>query len=128
MVLVFRAMLFSMAFVSLAGCTTPTSSESGVYHIVMLWLKPGTTDSTQQQIISQTRALESIPSLKRVSVGKVLPSTRTIVDDSFDIGIVMVFNNQADMNAYLQHPRHSQLVKTLIKPNIQKIRVHDFIL
>jgi len=64
--------------------------------------------------------------MEQLQIGRSLSSNRKIVDDSFDIGIYMRFNSVSDMNSYLKHPRHIELVDMHIKPNIDKIIIYDF--
>jgi hypothetical protein len=59
-------------------------------------------------------------------VGKSIPSDRKIVDDSFDVGLYMIFSSQDDMKRYLMHPEHIKTVKTILKPLASKIQVYDF--
>ena len=62
-----------------------------------------------------------------VSVGHSIPSTRPIVDSSFDIGILVTFANSRDMQSYLIHPTHKAATETILKPLVSKIVVYDFI-
>ena len=70
--------------------------------------------------------LKEIPYIQEMRIGKSIPSDRTIVDDSFDVGLYMIFANQEDMQRYLVHPDHKNAVKTVLKPLASKIQVYDF--
>jgi hypothetical protein len=49
------------------------------------------------------------------------------VDDSFDVGLVMRFANQADLSAYEKHPMHVKAVNEVLKPLAAKLLVYDVI-
>lgn len=119
--------------VLLAGCQNvkspinDTRTKSSVTHIVLLWLKKPGAEINRQKIINTSKNLRLIPELKSISIGKVLTSKRKIVDSSFDIGIVMKFDNKKSMQKYLVHPLHKQMVKQVIMPATKKIVVYDII-
>ena len=111
----------------LASCSHhPAQTNTSVNHVVLLWLKPGTSQSQIDNIIKYSNELRNIEGVYHLQLGPSIPSTRKIVDDSFDLGIYMRFNSIEEMNQYLKHPRHVDLVNKHIKPNIRKIIVYDF--
>ena len=113
----------------LSGCSlTPyTSSDNGgINHIILLWLKDPGNPRQQQQIIRATKELEKIPGVIKIRVGTSISSERQIVDDSFDIGIHMLFDNKAAINAYTKHPEHNRTVNQAVMPFVEKIVIYDF--
>jgi hypothetical protein len=92
----------------------------------MVWYKDKVTAEQQAAITEETLKLKHIPGIVSLDLGKAIPSERPIVDDSFDLGIVMTFKNETDMNAYLKHPQHQMFVKKHIKGNVEKLLVYDF--
>ena len=101
-------------------------NDTGVSHVILLWLKDPGNLKQQQQIIEATRSLEQIPGVMKIRVGTVLPSERPIVDDSFHIGIHMLFADQAAMQKYVSHPEHTKTVSSAIMPFVEKILIYDF--
>jgi hypothetical protein len=124
------ALLLLFLLLILPGCgslpTAVVTPEQRVHHVVLCWLKEPDNSAQRQQLIEQTRLLRQIPGVRELRVGESIGSDRAIVDDSFDIGIVMTFDNEADMNWYLQHPQHRWAVKEHILPLTRKILVYDF--
>jgi hypothetical protein len=102
------------------------AAEQRLHHVVLCWLKEPGNSMQRQQLIEQTQLLRRIPGVRELRVGESVPSNRAIVDDSFDVGIVMTFDTEADMNWYLQHPQHRWLVKEQILPLTRKILVYNF--
>ena len=62
-----------------------------------------------------------------VRVGEVVPSGRDIVDDSFDVGILLSFADAERMQAYIEHPDHRRAVRQVLLPLVERILVYDFV-
>jgi len=98
-----------------------------VSHVVLIWLKDDVSPKKAENIRHVSQTFETIPNVLSVHVGTALSSKRKMVDDSFDIGVVLRFPNQKAMEAYLLHPIHMQAVEKLIKPWVKKIVVYDIV-
>ncbi|HHJ80078.1 MAG TPA: Dabb family protein [Candidatus Tenderia electrophaga] len=116
----------------LSGCSlSPVSnpdnrSNGGVNHIVLLWLKDPGNPRQQQQIIRATKVLEQIPGVNKIRVGTSIPSERQVVDDTFDIGIHMLFDNKAAIKTYVKNPEHNRTINQAIMPFVERIVIYDF--
>jgi hypothetical protein len=133
----FTALLFVVgAFLS--GCfSTSLNVDTGVeyentetrgklYHFVLCWLKEPKNEVHRQKIIEVTKSFRDIPVVLNAQAGQVIMSDREIVDDSFDVGILIVTKNQEDLQKYLDHPIHQQAKKEVLLPLVEKILVYDF--
>lgn len=114
----------------LAGCAGQgVRSESGTrfVHVVFVWLKtPG--DAAQiDRLIEATRTLGRIPGVREVRVGRAVPSDRAVVDDSFDVGLYMIFASRDDLEAYQRHPAHVAAVRDTLAPLAARQQVYDFV-
>ena len=93
----------------------------------MLWLKnPGNANDRQQLIETSRHFVGKIPSLVSVSSGPVHPSTRPVVDSTYDVGLVMVFEDEKALLTYPSHPVHQRAVKEVITPLVDHFIVYDF--
>jgi len=115
------------AVISCASSGEKELSDDKVVHVVLLWLKEPGNNQHIQKIIDTSYKLHEIPELIKLRVGKSIPSDRKIVDDSFDVGLYMTFNNEEDMQLYLDHPKHKEIVKSVLKPLVSRILVYDFV-
>jgi hypothetical protein len=103
----------------------PRSHAGGITHVVLLWLKqPGDTAAIDR-IINTSREFKKIPGVVSVRVGRPLPSTRPVVDSSFDVGLAMQFNDPDALQAYEVHPQHVKAVREVLRPLAAKILVYD---
>jgi hypothetical protein len=109
-------------------CNTAAAelNDRGVVHTVYLWLQDPGNPQHRIKLLTATERLRTIPGVLEIRYGEVIESDRTIVDDSFDVGIYFYFSDVAAMNRYLVHPLHKQVVEQDIKPLVERIVIHDF--
>ncbi|MEI6534833.1 MAG: Dabb family protein [Verrucomicrobiaceae bacterium] len=94
---------------------------------MLLWLKHKGDAQERAKIIATAKSFPAqIPGILAMSVGDPLPSTRPIVDSSFDVGLVIRFENKEALAAYEKHPVHQKAVEEVLKPLTAKIVVHDW--
>jgi hypothetical protein len=125
----FKWLVAVLSVLVAAGCATTSHDRNdaqAVSHLVLCWLKdPGNADH-RRRIIERSKGFRFMQGVLTVSTGEVVESERAIVDDSFDVGIVIRFASRADMQRYLDHPLHAAAVKEVIDPLTRKIIVYDF--
>ncbi|MBL9131989.1 MAG: Dabb family protein [Verrucomicrobiaceae bacterium] len=103
-----------------------TTAKGKVEHVVLVWLKrPGNVADRATVIAAAKMFQAEISQIQHLSVGTPVASERPIVDDSFDVGLVMRFNSKADMDAYEKHPVHVNAVKQTLLPLAKKLLVYD---
>ena len=110
------------------GCITvqQVENERAIQHVVLCWLKePGNTEH-RNQIIEVSKTFRKIPGVLEVRVGKVIESDRSIVDDSFDVGILVTVSNVERLQEYLDHPIHQKAKQDVLLPLVEKVVVYDF--
>ena len=111
-----------------SGCSSSrdTASKPGrVQHIVLCWLKEPGNEESHTSLIEATFNLRSIPGVLRVHAGTPLASDRPIVDDSFDVGIIIVLENREALQPYLDHPAHTEAVREILAPLTERILIYD---
>ncbi len=128
--------LFVVAALLLTSCATNNRSTcpfgahkaGGIEHIVLAWLKnPGNKDE-QARLIAAAKSLKAdIKEVKSLAVGRALPSDRDVVDDSFDMALVMHFDSKEALDSYEKNPVHVKAVMDTLKPLTKKIVVHDIV-
>ncbi|HTL31064.1 MAG TPA: Dabb family protein [Tepidisphaeraceae bacterium] len=113
------------------GCASnhKGAAEKGpVAHVIVCWLKQPGDPAGRAELIRASKAFEAqIPGLIRVYAGEVLPSTRPVVDSSYDVAVVMLFRDQTAMQAYEKNPIHEKAVRETLKPLTSKLQIYDFI-
>ena len=90
--------------------------DEPVYHVVLIWLKTYRNEMRINKIINASKELKNIPGVLEVSTGKVLRSARVIVDDTFDVSVIIKFASKEYLKDYLVHPIHVKIANEVIKP------------
>lgn len=120
------ATAFFFCSLVLGGCASaPVSDRPGVHHVVLVWLAESVTAEQREELIEATRELRVIPGVEGLRVGPAVPSGRGIVDDSFDVGIVMSFDSVETMDRYLAHRRHLEFVERHVRGRVERLVVYD---
>ena len=125
-----RTFLLALLVICVGGCCgvpERTVAEHRVNHLVLFWLNESGNAAHRRKIIETSRSFRDIPGVLEVRAGQVIPSNREIVDDSFDVAVLLTFARKEDVNAYLVHPLHKKAVEDVLMPLVQRIVVHDFI-
>jgi hypothetical protein len=114
-----------------SGCATPAPSPvpaGKLYHVGLVWLKEPGNMAHRQKIVQAAHAFaREIPEVRFLSVGQSPPSTSPYVDDSFDVCIVMQFEDRQALERYNQHPVHEKAAREAFLPLSEKILFYDFI-
>jgi hypothetical protein len=123
------AILASGLLCSCAQMGYPSGPKRGnVEHVVLLWLnEPGNAAMKQKMIDTARTFPKEIPGIVSMSIGDAVPSDRDIVDDSFDLGLVIRFKDKAALDAYEKHPVHVKAAKEVLAPNASKLKVDDIV-
>ena len=122
------AILIIIGFVTPSGYAEEFVNEKPVYHVVLIWLKTYRNEMRINKIINASKELKNITGVLEVSTGKVLRSSRVIVDDTFDVSIIIKFASKEYLKDYLVHPIHIKIANEVIKPLANKITVYDTII
>jgi hypothetical protein len=112
------AVTLLLNFVSVQG-------HSEVSHIVFVWAKDNTSKENIAVMINRAEMLLKIAGVNSMKVGTAVPSERSTVDDSYDVGITLSFDTVDVMQAYLEHPEHVKYVSTYVKPYAEELLVYD---
>lgn len=114
----------------LTGCasTNRQAPPGQLYHVGLVWLKePGNPEHRQRIIDAAHQFASHIPEVRFLSVGKSVGQTNSLTDTSFDLCVVMRFDNQEAMNRYGRNPVHEKAAQEAFLPLSRKILFYDFI-
>ena len=105
----------------------PERAPGTVTHVVICYLKQPGDAAARQKLVEASKEFRAIPGVMDVQVGKVLPSTRPIVVNDYDVGLVITYKDVQAMNDYVTHPIHQKAVREILAPLTSKVVVYDFI-
>lgn len=94
-----------------AGPAAAAPAGGKIVHHVFFWLKNPESAADRDQLIAGLRKLASVEVVRSLQIG-VPASTeqRDVVDLSFHVSELMVFDNVADQKTYQDHPVHKDFV------------------
>lgn len=97
-------------------------------HAVIFYLKKDAPkDATETMLADCHKLLAKIPSVRGLWAG--LPaekSTPKFAVTDYQIGLLVLFDNFDGLQAYLDHPLHTEFVDKHLK-HLEKVPVYDFI-
>jgi hypothetical protein len=95
-------------------------------HVVIFWTRPEIPDAADQLVAGAERYLRPIEGVLSFHVGRMSPSERGVVDQSYQVALNLIFPSKQAEQAYQIHPSHVEFVEKVFKPCCQKAVVYDF--
>ena len=95
-------------------------------HIVIFWTDPAQPNAVEELIAGANKYLKDIPGVLQFHVGKMSPSPRPVVDQSYQVGLNLIFPSKAAEQAYQVHPQHIEFVEKVFKRVGKKVVIYDF--
>ena len=105
------------------------STRGQIKHAVYVWLnRPGNAKDRAALGAATEELRKSTGFIRSYEVGRPVLSRRPIVDDSFDLAILMRFENRRALAAYENHPAHQRAKKEVLQPLARKVLIYDTVL
>ena len=60
-------------------------------HIVVFWTKPGVPNATEDLLAGAAKYLQPIPGVRHFHIGRMAPSQRPVVDQTYQVALNVVF-------------------------------------
>ena len=95
-------------------------------HAVYIWLKEGTPDAARQQLLADCKTyLSKIPTARHVWAGRPAMTPRDVVDNTYDVGLLVALDDAAGHDVYQEHPLHKEFMARN-RPSWKRVQVYDF--
>ena len=95
-------------------------------HVVIFWTKPEVANATEELIAGAEKYISAIPLVKSFHIGRMVPSHRDVVDQSYQVALNLQFEGKQQEEEYQVHPLHLDFVEKAFKPNCSKAVIYDF--
>jgi hypothetical protein len=95
-------------------------------HVVIFWTDPKKPNAAADLIAGAEKYLKPIPGVLSYHIGRMVPSPRPVVDQSYQVALNLVFTDKKAQDDYQVHPLHVEFVEKSFKPNCAKVVVYDF--
>ena len=94
-------------------------------HVVIWWTKPGAPNAADDLIAGAEKYLRTIPNVTNFHVGKMVPSDRPVVEQSYQVALNVGFANKQAQDEYQVHPSHVEFVRQC-SALWERLVVYDF--
>jgi hypothetical protein len=112
--------------ISLAAAGTLTTMRAMFSHIVVFWTVPLNMGAADELLAGANQLLKNIPGVVQFHVGKMTPSHRPLVEQSYQVALNLIFLNQKAQDDYQVHPRHIEFVDKYVRRLVKRVVVYDF--
>ncbi len=102
------------------------SFSNAFVHHVFFWLKnPGSTED-RDRLIMGLQKLSAAGTIRQFHIGQPAGTNRDVIETTYTVSWLLLFDNAADQDAYQTDPIHLQFVKDC-SPLWEKVVVYDSI-
>ena len=95
-------------------------------HVVIFWTKPENPNSAAELLAGAEKYLRPIPGVINFHVGKMVPSHRPVVDQSYQVALNLTFSDKQAESDYQVHPLHLDFVEKVFKVHCARAVIYDF--
>ena len=95
-------------------------------HIVIFWTDPANSNAADELVAGAKKYLKDIPGVQSFHVGRMVPSHRPVVDQSYQVALNLTFADKKSQDDYQVHPSHVRFVEETFKRTCTKVVVYDF--
>lgn len=100
------------------------SAKSMFIHHVYFWLKNPSSKEDLQKLTEGLQKLSKVKTIKMFHIGKPADTNREVIDASYAISWLNVFDSKADQDSYQEDPIHLKFVEEC-SPLWSKVIVYD---
>ena len=109
------------------GAQAVTARSGQVTQVMLFWLKrPGNVDD-QNFLLRALRALRRTRGVNEVRVGRALPMDRPGLEESFDLGVVMIFRDREALEKFERDQRRERGIDAMLRPLVRRYTVYNFV-
>ena len=95
-------------------------------HVVIFWTDPAKPNAADEVVAGAKKFLKNIPGVLAFHVGKMAPSHRPVVEQTYQVALNISFADKHTEHHYQSHPQHLEFVEHCVKPFVKKVVVYDF--
>jgi hypothetical protein len=92
---------------------------------MLFWLKrPGNVDD-RTVLLRGLRTLRRVRGVTELRVGRPLLGDRPGLDQSFDLGLIVVFRDRGALEKFEQDPRRRGVLDAMLQPLVRRYTVYN---
>jgi len=93
-------------------------------HHVYFWLKHPESNEDLQKLVEGLEALATVEEIKMYHIGLPAPTDREVIDNTYSISWLNIFETSEDHDAYQIHPKHLKFISDC-SSLWSKVKVYD---
>lgn len=117
------ALVGSTGIFAINSSSVMTAKNMFIHH-VYFWLKNPSSNEDRQKLIEGLEKLSKVKTIKMFHLGKPADTNRDVIDTSYSVSWLLVFDDKASEESYQVDPIHLNFVETC-KHLWQKVVVYD---
>ncbi len=95
-----------------AASNQSTKEMKNVFvHHVYFWLKEKDSAADLSQLVAGLKKLSAVTTIKQFHIGKAASTSREVIDGSYSVSWLVLFDNKADQDSYQTDPIHLKFVE-----------------
>jgi Stress responsive A/B Barrel Domain len=103
-----------------------TASKNLFVHHVYFWLNNANSSEDLTKLLEGLEKLSKVKTIKMFHIGKPAGTNRDVIDGSYSVSWLLLFNNRADQDSYQTDPVHLKFIDEC-KHLWKKVVVYDSI-
>lgn len=80
-------------------------------HHVYFWLKNAGSKEDLDKLVAGLKKLSAVKTIKQFHIGKAAGTSRDVIDSSYAVSWLTLFDNKADQDSYQEDPIHKKFVE-----------------
>jgi hypothetical protein len=129
-----KSVILVICFLSVHGMSatlyarnnSPVEVKPVFVHAVYFWLHDHVTEGQKAEFVLLLRSFKRIKSVKSIYIGPPAGTPRTVVDNSYDVALIVGFRNKAGHDYYQAHRIHTDAIK-IFEGWIRDIKIYDMV-
>lgn len=114
-----------LAFSLSSSSAQAANARSGqVTHVMLFWLKGSGNVDDQNILLRGMRTRRCVRGVNDVRVGRSLPGERPGLEQSFDVGAVVIFRDREALEKFEHDPRRRAL-DAMLQPLVRRYTVYN---
>ena len=85
--------------------------ENVFIHHVYFWLKNSGNEADRDQLVKGLRKLSNATTIKQFHIGEPANTSRGVIDSSYAVSWMLIFENDADQATYQTDPIHLKFIE-----------------
>lgn len=88
----------------------PKKDKNMFVHHVYFWLKDADSDADRKKLLEGLNSLKPVETIKQIHIGKPAETDRDVIENTYDLSLLLIFDNLEDQEVYQKHPVHLAFV------------------